>query len=237
MMQQCAVAPCRCGQRLDLAKPPRHRHGDDTLKHSRSTLNATTRQQLRQKEPHTMGLHLKSALLQTNRKRCWANVASSRRARTDGSAHLIIDQVSEVVARVDHEVEHTTDVSKTMLPPLVLVAKDGHWAPKPLGASHDSPRAQTCTSEGPGAANTKIHEKTSKRKMNENCGGRRKKGRNCGWSCGGRSGETAVRERTKEKKKEQRRKKTSKHCTCKFVGEGLVSRPHLLGEEHRRLTT
>ena len=50
------------------------------------------------------------------------------------------------------------------------------------GVSHDSPRAQTCTFEGPGASNTtKIpREDPQREKKNENGGGRGKKARNFG---------------------------------------------------------
>ena len=42
-----------------------------------------------------------------------------------GDTHLIVDQVLEVVTRVDLEVG-TTDVGGTMLPPWVLFTEDGH---------------------------------------------------------------------------------------------------------------
>ena len=58
------------------------------------------------------------------------------------------------------------------------------------GASHDSPRAQTCTFQGPGLQ--KHHQNSTKGppregEKNENCGGRGKKERNFGMSSGGGS--------------------------------------------------
>ena len=55
-----------------------------------------------------------------------------------------------------------------------LAARSGGAA----GVSHDSPRAQMCTFQGPGLSKTptKFHERTPReRKKNENCGGRREK--------------------------------------------------------------
>ena len=51
------------------------------------------------------------------------------------------------------------------------------------GASHDSPRAQTCTFQGPGLQIN--HQNSTKRpprerRKKENCGGNEKKARNCG---------------------------------------------------------